>query len=201
MQQQINLFQPVFRHEIKVFSALALAQILGLAVILIVAGFALLQLQLGRHSATRDLLAGQYSSLDSQLQALEARADSAEVAALDTRIQELETRLADGAAELAGLRTRMLAHDAGFASLLEALARHPQHALWLTAIRVQQGDLELEGITLDPERLPTYLAELNADPTLAHWALTTVQLERQAEQPAQLRFVLRSAGAAEHGQP
>lgn len=201
MQQQINLFQPVFRREAKVFSARALAQVLVLALILAVAGSALLQLQLGRHSATRDLLAGQYNSLDSQLQVLETRADPAELAAFDARIQALETRLADGTAELADLQTQLLAHDAGFAALLEALARHPQQDLWLTAIRVQDGELELAGITLDPERLPAYLAELNTDPTLTRWALTTVQLERQAEQPSQLRFVLRSPGAAQDDPP
>lgn len=201
MQQQINLFQPVFRREAKVFSARALAQVLGLALILIVAGSALLQLQLGRHSATRDLLASQYHSLDSQLQALESSADAGELAALDARIKELETRLADGATELGGLQTQLLEHDTGFARLLEALAKHPQQALWLTAIRVQAGALELEGLTFDPERLPAYLAELNTDPALAHWSLTTVQLERQAEQPAQLHFVLRSADAGEDSAP
>lgn len=201
MQQQINLYQPVFRREAKVFSARALAQVMVLALVLIVAGFALLQLQLGRHSAARDLLAGQYSTLNSQLEALERRADAGELAALDARIRELETRLADGAEELAGLETQLLEHDAGFAAQLEALAQHPQTGLWLTAIRVQDGGLELEGITLDPERLPIYLAELNGDPTLARWALTTVQLEREAEQSAQLHFVLRSAGAAEDDAP
>ena len=199
MQQQINLYQPVFRREAKVFSARALAQVLGLALLLIVAGFAMLQMQLGRHSSTRDLLAGQYTTLNNQLQALEQRADAGELAALDARIQELENRLADGTAELAGLQTQMLRHDIGFAALLEALAQHPQQGLWLTAIRVRDGELELEGLTLDPERLPAYLADLNADPTLERWALTTVQLERQAEQPGQLRFVLRSAGAAVEG--
>lgn len=197
MQQQINLYQPVFRREAKVFSARALAQVLGLALILIVAGFALLQLQLGRHSSTRDLLAGQYTTLNNQLQALEQRADAGELAALDKRTQELEARLADGAVELASLQTQLLEHDAGFATLLEALAQHPQQGLWLTAIRVRDGGLELEGRTFDPERLPAYLAELNADPALAHWALTTVRLERQTEQPSQLNFVLRSADAAE----
>lgn len=197
MQQQINLFQPVFRREAKVFSARALAQVLGLALVLIVASFALLQLQLGRHNATRDLLDGQYRELDGQLQALEQRADAGELAALETRIKELETRLAEGADELAGLQEQVLSRSNGYASLLEALARHPQDGLWLTAIRAQDDGLELEGITLDPERVPAYLAELNADAALARWPLTAVQLERLTDPPAQLRFVLRSTSAPE----
>lgn len=197
MQQQINLFQPVFRREAKVFSARALAQVLVLALVLIVTSFALLQLQLGRHNTTRDLLDGQFRSLNSQLQTLEKRADAGELAALETRIKELENRLAEGAEELAGLQDQVLSRSDGYASLLEALARHPQSGLWLTAIRAQDDGLELEGLTLDPERLPAYLAELNADAALARWPLIAVKMERLADPSAQLRFVLRSAGAAE----
>jgi Tfp pilus assembly protein PilN len=199
MQQQINLFQPVFRRETKVFSARALAQVLALALVLIVASFALLQLQLGRQTQTRDLLDGQYQRLNSQLLALEARANAGEVAALDARIKELEARLADGAAELSGLQTQLLDRDMSFAGLLEMLAQHPQEGLWLTAIRAQDEELELEGATRDPERLLDYLAELNADVPMSRWPLTAVQLDREtdADQPAQLHFILRSSGATE----
>lgn len=197
MQQQINLFQPVFRREIKVFSARALAQVLVLALVLIVASFALLQLQLGRHNATHALLDGQYRSLHSQLQALEKPTDSGALSALETRIKELETRLNAGTDELAGLQNQLLSRSQGYAALLTALARHPQDGLWLTAIRVQDDGLELEGLTLDPERLPAYLAELNADPDLTRWPLTAVQMERLAEPSAQLRFVLRSVEFAQ----
>lgn len=199
MLQQINLYQPVFRREAKVFSARALGQILALALMLVVAGYALLQLQLGRHGATRDLLETQYRRLDGQLQALGTGAGGDEPAALEARIRELEGRLADGVAELAGLRDEVLSRSSGFAPLLEALAQHPQEGLWLTAIRVRDGELTLDGVTLDPERLPRYLAELNAEPALRQWPLTTVQLARRPEQPAQLHFTLRSGPAGGGG--
>jgi len=83
MQQQINLFQPVFRREAKVFSARTLAQVLILALVLIVAGVALLQLQLGRHTATRTLLMGNTAPLESLVGKLEAQADSGQLAGLD----------------------------------------------------------------------------------------------------------------------
>ncbi|MFZ5622374.1 MAG: PilN domain-containing protein [Pseudomonadota bacterium] len=199
MLQQINLYQPVFRREAKVFSARALGQILALALLLVVAGYVLLQLQLGRHGATRDLLDSQFRRLDGQLQALGTGAGGDEPAALEARIHELEGRLADGVAELAGLRDEVLSRSSGFAPLLEALAQHPQEGLWLTAIRVRDGELTLDGVTLDPERLPRYLAELNAEPALRQWPLTTVQLARRPEQPAQLHFTLRSGPAGEGG--
>jgi len=199
MHQQINLYQPVFRREAKVFSARALGQILALALVLVVAGYALLQLQLGRHGATRDLLDSQFRRLDGQMQALGTGADADELAALEAHIREREARLADGAAELAGLRDAVFSRRNGFAPLLEALARHPQEGLWLTAIRVRGGELTLDGVTLDPERLPRYLAELNADPALSPWPLTAAQLTRQSEQPAQLHFTLRSGPAMDGG--
>jgi Tfp pilus assembly protein PilN len=196
MHQQINLFQPVFRREAKVFSARTLAQILVLALVLSVAGVALLQLQLARYSATRTLLDNQYRSLETQLLTLENRGDGDQLAALDANIDLLERRLADGAAELAEMRGMMGARSEGYAPVLEALARHPLNGLWLTGIKLQDGELELQGIALNPEAVPRYLALLAEDTTLAKWTLATVQVERVAEAPGQVHFTLRS-GAAE----
>lgn len=199
MQQQINLFQPVFRREAKVFSARTLAQILAIALVLIVAGVAMLELQLSRHAATRDLLATQYRALDTQLQALEGQADSGELAALDARTEELELRLADGATELTEIQGLMLARSQGFAPVLEALARYPLSGLWLTGLQLQGNELELHGIALDPELVPRYLALLDEDTTLARWTLAMVQIERDTEVPGRLRFTLRSGDAISRG--
>lgn len=195
MQQQINLFQPVFRREAKVFLARTLAQIVALVLVLIVAGVAMLELQLTRHAATRDLLANQYRALDTQLQALEAQADSGELAALGARTEELENRLADGATELTEIQGLMLERSHGFASMLEALARYPVAGLWLTGLRLQGNELELQGLALDPELVPRYLALLAEDATLARWTLAMVQIERDTEETGRLRFTLRSGEA------
>lgn len=199
MQQQINLFQPVFRREAKVFSARTLAQILAIALVLIVAGVAMLELQLTRHAATRDLLDNQYRALNTQLQVLEAQADSGELAALDARTGELENRLADGATELTEIQGLMLERSHGFAPVLEALARYPLTGLWLTAVRLQGNELELQGLSLDPELVPRYLAMLAEDATLARWTLAMVQIERDTEVPGRLRFTLRSGDAINRG--
>lgn len=196
MQQQINLFQPVFRREAKVFSARTLAQLLGLALVLSLAGVALLQLQLGRHGATRNLLDVQYRQLETQLQALEAQADAGQVAALDARIQELETRLADGAAELAEIGSLVVARSRGFSPLLGALAQYPMDGLWLTGIRLADGELELQGRARHPELIPQYLAQIGGDPALSTWPLAVVQVERETDDAALLSFTLRSAATA-----
>jgi uncharacterized coiled-coil protein SlyX len=196
MQQQINLFQPVFRRETKVFSARALAQVLGLALALILGAAALLQLQLGRHGATRDLLDTQYRQLETRLQALEAQADAGELAALDARIKDLETRLADGGKELAEIRNLVVARSQGFSPLLQALARHPMDGLWLTGIRLADGELELQGRARHPELIPQYLARLGEDEALRPWPLATVQVERETDASGLLRFALRSAAPA-----
>jgi Tfp pilus assembly protein PilN len=193
MQQQINLFQPVFRREAKVFSARTLAQVLILALVLIVAGVALLQLQLGRHAATRSLLDGQYRALETQIVKLEAQADTGQLAELEARIKTLETRLADGSIELGEIQHQVVARSRGFAPLFTALARHPLQGLWLTGIHVRDDSLELTGTTLDPELLPRYLALLTEDADLAPWSLNTVQMERSAEVPGQVQFTLSSS--------
>lgn len=199
MQQQINLFQPVFRRETKVFSARTLAQILALALVLMVGGVALLQLQLTRHSDTRTLLDNQYRALDSQLQVLESQADAGELAALETRTRDLEDRIADSAIELTEIQGLMLERSQGFAPVLEALARHPLSGLWLTGLHLQDNEIELRGITLDPELVPQYLALLAEDTALSKWTLAVVQIERDSEVAGRLRFTLRSGDAASKG--
>lgn len=194
--QQINLFQPVFRREAKVFSARTLAQVLGLALVLGVAGVALLQLQLGRHGATRNLLDVQYRQLETRLQALENQADPGVLAALDTRIQALETRLADGAVELAQIRSLVIERSGGFSPMLEALARHPLDGLWLTGIRLADDALELQGLARHPELIPQYLDRLGDDPALDRWPLAVVQVTRESDDAGLLRFTLRSAAPA-----
>lgn len=198
MQQQINLFQPVFRRETKVFSARTLAQILALALVLMVGGVALLQLQLTRHSDTRSLLDNQHRALETQLQVLEAQADAGELAALEARTQDLEDRLADGAIELTEIQGLMLERSQGFATVLEALARHPLSGLWLTGLHLQGNDIELRGIALDPELVPQYLALLAEDPELSKWTLAVVQIERDSD-IGQLRFTLRSGDIINQG--
>lgn len=193
MRQQINLFQPMFRREAKVFSACTLAQVLGIAVVLIVAGVALLQLQLQRHAMTHDLLNSQYTGLEKQLTALEKQADAGQLDALDERIKTLEAQLNDGSAELAEIQQRVVARSSGFASVFTALARHPIDGLWLTGLQIQQDSLQITGTTVDPEVLPRYLALLTDDADLAQWSLSSVQMERGTDSPGHVKFTLSSS--------
>ena len=192
MQQQINLFQPVFRREEKVFSARALVQVLVIALLLLVGAAAVLQVQLAKLSSTRGFLESQQRSLETQLTLLEAQADPAALAAFDSRIETLQTRLSDGELELAQMRDLLIERKTGFAPLLEALARHPQRGLWLTDIQLQNGALELKGRTYDAALVPRYLDSLSADATLKRWSLSTVLVERHAEITDQLLFTLRA---------
>lgn len=195
MQQQINLFQPVFRREEKVFSARALVQVLVIAVLLLVGGVTALQVQHAKLASTRGFLEGQQRSLENQLTLLEAQADPAALAALDDRITTLQTRVSDGEAELAQMRDLLIERKTGFAQLLHALARHPQRGLWLTDIQQLNGALELKGRTHDAMLVPQYLDALSTDASLKRWSLSTVLVERDAENAEQLIFTLRAEPA------
>ena len=192
MQQQINLFQPVFRREEKVFSARALVQVLVIALLLLVGGTAVLQVQHAKLASTRGFLEGQQRSLENQLAQLETQADPVALTALDERIAALEARLSHGETELAQMRELLIERKTGFATLLEALARHPQRGLWLTDIQQLNGALELKGRTFDAMLVPHYLDALSADAGLKRWSLSTVQVGRDAEDGEQLVFTLRA---------
>ena len=71
MYQQINLYQPVFRRQRKVFSAATLLQVLLIAAIVLLGMYLHARWTTGRLQTTVDNLSGQYQQLEAQLGSLE----------------------------------------------------------------------------------------------------------------------------------
>lgn len=197
MQQQINLFQPVFRREQKVFSARTLLQILGLGLLLLIGTAAALQLQRAQLAATRDFLSAQQKHHTAQLQQLEASVDAEALASLEQRIETLQSQLAADSGTRELLRAQLTARQARFAPQLTALARHPLPGLWLTGVQLGSDAVTLQGLAQRAEQVPQYLASLAGDPLLSRWALSTVRLERDSA--GRIQFTLSSAREDGHG--
>jgi hypothetical protein len=185
MFQQVNLYQPIFREEQKLFSATTIG--LGLAALsiglLAFAGFAawrvaLLERQLHTVRTQADLrqrLAAESQGLYVEALALE----------LERRQQALRY-LASGAAGVRG----------GFAARVEALAREQLDGLWLTGatFTAESGRFALAGSASSPERVPEYLARLANEPALAGAKLESLEISRPKEEnAAHIDFVLSSS--------
>lgn len=169
MSQQINLFNPIFLQQKKIFSARTMAQ--ALAVLLL--GLGALQVYGSR----------QVGALER-----EAAAGAAQLAAREVRLATVttefvprgkspavEAELADAERQLASLRQVSgvlqrgeLGNTRGYAEYFRALARQHQDGLWLTGVSISGAGnaIGVRGRALDPQRVPAYLNRLTVEPSM-----------------------------------
>ena len=87
MHQQINLFQPVFRKQQKVFSARTLAQIAAAVLVLLLAILGHVRWSLASMGRSAEALQQQHEHVRKQIDALEAAYQTPDTEALDAEIE------------------------------------------------------------------------------------------------------------------
>lgn len=197
MRQQINLYQPIFRAERRIFSSRAIA--LAVAVISIaLAGFwAYGTWKVGRLERAVAEVAEQEklraANLASGSAAFAAQANPAQI---EARVKSLSDELDRRARALAALRSGAAGTTDGFASRLEALARRHVDGLWLQGLRfgADGRSMSVAGATVDSRLVPRYLEALQQEPALAGARFDRVEIAEPAassdKAPAQLLFHL-----------
>ncbi len=198
MIQQINLYQPMFRHERRVFSAKAMLACAGIMIL----GLSLLY-GYGRWQV--GLLADEVAGLNTQ-----ADAARQTLAGLDKRLPKrgksklLLTELGRLGKEL-GEKRRVVAaisegavgQRRGFSAYFEGLARQRVEGLWLRNIEISQGGkaLSLRGSALRPELVPVLVERLSREAVFAGLQFHTLELERAPGDSAVFDFRLSTVKA------
>ncbi len=193
MQQQINLYQPVFRKQHKVFSAVTLAQIVAAALVLLLAVLGHTRWTLAHMQHTAATLEQQHEHLQGQIATLEDALRTPDTQAVDAEIQRLSSSIEQRKTQLAQFDQLVLPNQHGFSSHFRILAEQHVPGLWLNGVTVDaQGNMEVRGATLDERLVPGYLQRLAGQPALSQTAFETVSMTRiDAGQP-EIRFVLRN---------
>jgi Tfp pilus assembly protein PilN len=167
--QQINLFNPIFLKQKKIFSAGAMAQALCvlLAGVLAVGFYArqnVRDLQT-EADAGRERLAQREERLNKVKAEFAPRVKSAE---LDAQLAEAEARI-EALRKVAGVLERgELGNTRGYAEYFKALARQNPSGVWLTGVSISGAgnDLSVQGRALDPALVPAYLGRLAREPVM-----------------------------------
>ena len=167
MSQQINLFNPVFLKQKKIFSSVAMAQALG---VLLVGSLALVAY--GMHQV--DTLEKEALVVDAQLAQKQARqemvnaefAPRAPSAALEAEIAEAEGQLRALQRVSGVLERGELGDTAGFSKYYTALARQNMSGLWLTGVSVAGADIGIRGRAMEGSMVPGYITRLTREPAL-----------------------------------
>lgn len=207
MNQQINLYQPIFRKQPKVFSAATIAQIAGivLLVLILIYIYGRWQVALLGREATR--LTRQMQADTGRLGQLEATLPARTPdPALQARLKALLAERASKERALAALGERSYGSTRGFSAQFVGLARQHVAGLWLTQVKLSQGGsrFSLAGETVDPRLVPDYLQRLAAVPVFKGTQFGLLRIERPKGQSRALAFRAstavedKSAREAEH---
>lgn len=181
MAQQINLYSPILLAPRRYFSALAMVQALAVLVLGLVglgawSVHSTLQLRQNLASATNSHEAEKQRLAQRIAQRSPAPKD---LTALQQELAQAHQQLAQRQLLLAELSPAADAAGAQRSALLKLLAQTVPAPVWLTQVRMADGRVELEGLTLQPEALQPWLAALSAHAALAGQALRAVKVERR----------------------
>lgn len=193
MSQQINLFNPIFLKQKKVFTAVPMAEALGVimlgAVLLTWYASHSVDALEARAAAGKAVVAEREHRLAEANKQFAPRPKSAalaaELARLDadrTALYRVETVIAEG----------KLGNASGYAEYFRALARQNLNGLWLTGVAIAGAgtDIAVQGNALQPTLIPQYIARLTGEPVMRGKSFARLEIARpDSEQGA-------SAGSA-----
>lgn len=181
MNQNINLYQPIFRRQKKIFSAETMLTMIAL----MIAGLVLISVwSQWRYS----VLQGRIQQLQEQEdQALERLASLEETLPAQRESPALKRAVETTEAErdlkrraLEVLDDGALGQMDGFSPYLEALGRQRVEPVWLTGIRIDGGGrhLRLAGRTQDASQVPVYLQRLSNEAVYQGTDFRTMEINR-----------------------
>ncbi len=198
MRQEINLYQPIFRKQKKVFSAIALLQASGAVLLglLMVYGFGLWRVQ---------MLDGELASLKEQRLAASRRIEGLskqlpekkKSLTLEAEVQRLTRDLQRRRKVEELLTSGAYGNRYGFSEHLAGLARQHVDGLWLKSLEISEAskDVGIEGSALRPELVPRYVQRFSEEPALAGMRFQTLRMERPKADRSRVDFELRTVKA------
>jgi hypothetical protein len=183
MSQQINLFNPAFLQQKKVFTAAAMAGALGvLAVGLAGVGVAA-RLRVASLQAQADQGAVQLEKTQKRLASVSAEfAPRKQDPKLAEELTLAQSELLD-LKDVAGVIERgELGDTAGYAEYFRALARQSVDGLWLTGVSIAGAgaDIGVRGRAMDPALVPGYLGRLRNEPVMQGKPVGSLQIGEAA---------------------
>lgn len=199
MNQQVNLYHPIFRRQEKKFSATAMLQAAGIMVVgvALIYGYAwwrvdALKAQVAR--AERD-----HASALSQLQTIEREIggtpSNPQVAA---DVRALEAQIAASGQLRHLLRGDDFARGQGYSEYFAAFARQHIAGISLTGFSITGAgkQIVLQGRSSSPELVPQYLQRLSSEPILAGARFEVFQMNRP-KNAGHVEFVVKTVENAQ----
>jgi len=182
INQQVNLFQPIFRKERKLLSFRVLVQACAamLVALLMMYGWTVQQTQqmeadLAQLKKRQTQFSRQLTEVSTQL--AEMKTDTAPQLTLASLEQELAARQ-----KVVIALTRVKdSYTRGISNYLESFSRQAPGGVWLTGFTVQAGGegLVIHGSSLKAALVPTFLQQLSSEKALSGTKFGLLQIQRE----------------------
>jgi hypothetical protein len=183
MQQQVNLYQPIFREQDKLFSAARMAVGLGVfsAGLVLLTGF--VGWRIAHLNRVLTEIKAQEVAHQRLVEHVSVMMDQVETQPqIEHRLNILARELDRRQQALRYLHSDEMGARSGFAERMEALAREQVEGLWLRGalFTADAGRMTLTGRTTNAELVPIYLARLAHEPALAGTKLELMEIRQPA---------------------
>jgi len=191
MNQQINLYQPIFRKQKKVFSAYTMLQISLFFIFVFAAITAYEMYHLKPMQEQLAKLDVDIAELETRLQKVKTKKQTdAKTKLLKSEIARLTKELEEREQIQQALQDDAIGNSKGFSPYLEALARQHVNGTWLTRVVIKNGGagLGLEGRTLSSELVPIYIQNLSKEEAMSGASFNVMELKRPEKETAQIAF-------------
>ena len=206
MNQQINLYRPIFRKQEKKFSARAMLQACAAIVIGVVALYAIMLWQAGGARTELQQVERQLAASSKRLQEVTQKyGPGAKSKVLEDEVTQLEKQVAARLQVRELLSRGLFSNTSGFSEFFVAFARQHVSGIWLTGFDIVGAgeSMRLQGRTVDPAHVPRYVQRLSAERSLAGREFQVFTLSRpekkgdKGEESPYVEFLFRTAQATE----
>jgi Tfp pilus assembly protein PilN len=179
VSQQINLFNPVFLKQKKMFSALAMLQLLSIVALALVAISVISNYRLSKLQAEAKLLANTLKSTQAQLASVVERTKPHPVdKALEEDVRKAEVKLRANRQLLAFANAGQLTGSHGYADYFRALSRRTMAGVWLSQIMFDDDgkNIEIKGRAVQASMVPEYVALLSREDVFKGRSLGSIRI-------------------------
>ncbi|NMM37563.1 MAG: PilN domain-containing protein [Glaciimonas sp.] len=180
MSQQINLFNPIFLKQKKYFSAIAMAQALGLILIgaLLLSVYSRYQFSGMLDTATN--MTAQMGLVQTRLNKVKAEyAPPKKSQGLEDGVKKTDAEVKSLQQVFDALQKGDIGNREGYSAYLRAFARQIVDGLWLTGFTIVGAgtELGLQGRALRPELVPAYINNLKQEHVIQGKNFSTLEIQ------------------------
>jgi len=178
--QQVNLYQPIFRRQRQIFSAVTMSQSAAIVIVALMTIYFFGLWQVGLLEAQVLELEGRERAYSAQLARLDPTENTNRRQEVERELERLNSTLLAQQRLIDILRAQPLGSTSGFSAELAALGRRHSAGLWLTELRIIGGtdSIELAGRATDPGMIPAYLLRLGEEEALSGKRFDQFEIER-----------------------